>query len=168
MGFFQQCLQLILQTYFVTRPLILCARECPPETLFGIGHKAQGQLLRQAALPNVPHRESLSCARADHDWTRLAPDAGFPTSGLHLRAPDTSASSIVPALPIPVANIATSIPSPLPRLAAPPTTPKAVATPPGCFRTSVARIGIPRRLPRQPQPPPASSYGHQFRLSYMT
>src|SRR5262249_20393574 len=98
---------------------------------------------------------------------RPAPDAGFPTSGLFLLAPDTSVSSIVPVLPIPVSNIATWIPSPLPRLAARPTTPKAVATARGCFRTSVARIGIPRGLPRQPQPPPASSYGHQFRLSYM-
>src|SRR5262244_293903 len=50
MGFFQQCLQLILQTYFVTRPLIPCARECSPQTLFGIGHKAQGQLLRHKPL----------------------------------------------------------------------------------------------------------------------
>src|SRR5260370_13115881 len=45
MRFFQQCLQLILQTYFVPRPLILCACECPPQSLFGIGHKAQDQLL---------------------------------------------------------------------------------------------------------------------------
>src|SRR5215469_6449959 len=50
MGFFQQCLQLILQTYFVTCPLIPCARECPPQTLFGIRHKAQGQLLRHKPL----------------------------------------------------------------------------------------------------------------------
>ena len=45
MRFFQQCLQLILQTDFVPRPLILCACECPPQSLFGIGHKAQSQLL---------------------------------------------------------------------------------------------------------------------------
>jgi hypothetical protein len=32
MGFFQQRLQLILQPYFVPRPLILGARECPPQT----------------------------------------------------------------------------------------------------------------------------------------
>ena len=45
MRFFQQCLQLILQTDFVPRPLILCAGECPPQSLFAIGHKAQNQLL---------------------------------------------------------------------------------------------------------------------------
>src|SRR6266851_9531594 len=45
MRFFQQCLQLILQTDFVPRPLIHCACECPPQSLFGIGHKAQSQLL---------------------------------------------------------------------------------------------------------------------------
>ena len=50
MGFFQQCLQLILQTYFVTRPLILCAGDRPPQTLFGIGHEAQDQLLRHQPL----------------------------------------------------------------------------------------------------------------------
>ena len=35
MGFFQQCLQLIVQPYFVTPELVLCARHGPPETLFG-------------------------------------------------------------------------------------------------------------------------------------
>src|SRR5438105_7854059 len=45
MGFFQQCFQLILQTDFVTRPLILCARECTPQALFGVRYKAQDQFL---------------------------------------------------------------------------------------------------------------------------
>ena len=50
MGFFQQRLQLILQTDFVPRPLILSAGQCPPLALFAIGHKAQGQLLRHKPL----------------------------------------------------------------------------------------------------------------------
>jgi len=41
MGFFQQCLQLILQPHFVTPQLVLCARDTPPQALFGIGHEAQ-------------------------------------------------------------------------------------------------------------------------------
>src|SRR6516164_8675659 len=45
MRFFQKCLQLILQTDFVPRSLIPCARQAPPQTLFAIGHKAQDQLL---------------------------------------------------------------------------------------------------------------------------
>src|SRR5438445_281522 len=45
MRFFQQGLQLILQTDFVPRPLIPCACECPPQSLLGVGHKAQNQLL---------------------------------------------------------------------------------------------------------------------------
>ena len=45
MGLFQQCLQLVLQTNLVTRPLILCAGECSPQALFGIGHEAQDLLL---------------------------------------------------------------------------------------------------------------------------
>jgi hypothetical protein len=50
MGFFQQCFQLIVQPYFVTPELVLCARHGPPETLFAIGHEAQGQLLRHQPL----------------------------------------------------------------------------------------------------------------------
>src|SRR5215468_5258906 len=46
MRLLQQRLQLIVQPHPIPRPLILGARECPPQTLFGIGHKAQGQLLR--------------------------------------------------------------------------------------------------------------------------
>src|SRR5262249_41994672 len=44
-----------------------------------VRHQAQSSKSAPAtptALPNVPHHESLSCARADHDWIRLAPDAG--------------------------------------------------------------------------------------------
>jgi len=45
MRFFQQCLQLILQTDSVPRPLMPYARERPPQSLFSIGHKAQSQFL---------------------------------------------------------------------------------------------------------------------------
>src|ERR1022692_3283760 len=50
MGFFQQGLELIVQSYFVTPQLVLCTGHRPPETLFGIGHEAQGQLLRHQPL----------------------------------------------------------------------------------------------------------------------
>ena len=40
MGFFQQCLQLILQPYFLTSQLVLGARHSSPEALFGIGYSS--------------------------------------------------------------------------------------------------------------------------------
>ena len=39
-----------MQPYFVTPELILYARHGPPETLFGMGHETQGQLLRHEPL----------------------------------------------------------------------------------------------------------------------
>jgi hypothetical protein len=50
MRFFQQRFQLIVQPYFVTPELVFCARHGPPETLFGMGHEAQGKLLRHQLL----------------------------------------------------------------------------------------------------------------------
>src|SRR5499433_3530296 len=67
-----------------------------------VRHQAQSSKSAPAtptALPNVPHHESLSCARADHDWIRLAPGAGSPTSFRHLPGLHTSVSSIVPSAP---------------------------------------------------------------------
>ena len=58
MGFFQQCFQLILQTDFVTRPLILCARECTPQALFGVRYKAQDQFLG-----NQPLHQTFSVSK---------------------------------------------------------------------------------------------------------
>src|SRR6266567_2769950 len=119
-----------------------------------------------AASPNVRHRESLFCAPAAHDWTRLAPDGVCPTSGPHLPASHSLASSTAPALPKPVSSIARWIPLLLPRPAARGAIPPAVATARGCSHTSVAPMGIRLRLRHQPQPPPASFYGHRFPLSY--
>src|SRR5262249_57966632 len=126
-----------------------------------VRHQAQSSKSAPAtptALPNVPHHESLSCARADHDWIRLAPDAGSPTSFRHLPGLHTSVSSIVPALPRPASTIGPWIPSPLPRLAARPATPTAAAVALGCYRTTAVQIGIRRCFRRQPQLRPASDY----------
>src|SRR5262252_8743254 len=109
---------------------------------------------------------SFSYAPAAHDWTRLAPDVGFPTSGLLLPASRRLASSTAPAFPKPASSIARWIPSPLPRFAARSAIPPAVATVRGCFRTSVAQIGIALPLRCQPLLQPASFYVHRFPLSY--
>src|ERR1022692_1145574 len=71
-----------------------------------------------AASANVRHRESLSCAPAAHDWTRLVPDGVCPTSGPHLPASHSLASNTARALPKPVCSIARWIPLPLPPPAA--------------------------------------------------
>src|SRR6266571_4397388 len=42
-GLFQKRLQLILQPHSVARQLVLSPRHRPPQTLLGIGHKAQSQ-----------------------------------------------------------------------------------------------------------------------------
>src|SRR5260370_31419183 len=110
--------------------------------------------------------ENPSPVLAAHDWIALAPDAAFPTSRQRLPVFGRSAASSALALPKLLANIAPWIPSPLPRPAARSATPPAVATAPGCFRTSVAQIGIRRGLQRQPQLRPASFYARQFPLSY--
>jgi len=83
------------------------------------------------------------------------PDGVFPTFSRHLPVFDCSVSSPVPVRSTAVSSIAPWIPSPLPRLAARPATPKAVAGARECYRTSVAQIGIRRRLQRQPQLRPA-------------
>jgi hypothetical protein len=44
-GLFQQRLQLVLQPHVIARQLVFSPRHHPPQTLLGIGHKAQGQLL---------------------------------------------------------------------------------------------------------------------------
>src|SRR5438132_5333002 len=119
MGFFQQGLQLIVQPYFVTPELVLCARHGPPETLFAIRHEAQGQLLRHQPLQQTFGIAKVSLASpAAHDWTRLAPDGVCPTSGPHLPASHGLASSTSPSLPKPVSSIARWIPLLLPRPAA--------------------------------------------------
>src|SRR6516225_5568165 len=105
MRFFQQRLQLILQTDSVPRPLIPCACQCPPQTLFSIRHKAQTQ-----------------CARAVRDWTTLAPDGVFLTSSRHLPDFDSSVASTVPVRSTAVSSIGQWTPSPLPPPAAPPAT----------------------------------------------
>jgi hypothetical protein len=46
MRLFQQCRQLVLQPHPVSNQLLLAARHRPPQTLFGIRHKAQDQFLR--------------------------------------------------------------------------------------------------------------------------
>src|SRR5437762_13487403 len=59
-----------------------------------VRHRARSSRLApaiRAVSPNVLRLESLSYARAACDWTRLAPDAVFRTSGLHLPDSDTSA-----------------------------------------------------------------------------
>ena len=43
MGLFQKGLHSILQPYPIASQLILLARNCPPQTLLAIGHKAQNQ-----------------------------------------------------------------------------------------------------------------------------
>jgi len=48
--FFQQPFQLASQTHLVLRQLVLATAHRPPHTLFGIGHKAQHQLLRHQPL----------------------------------------------------------------------------------------------------------------------
>src|SRR5437867_1032463 len=134
-----------------------------------VRHRARSSRLAPAirgVSPNVLRLESLSYARAACDWTRLAPDAVFRTSGLHLPDSDTSASNTAPPLPKRASNIAQLIPSPLPRPAARSAIPTALATAQDCYRTSVAQIGIRLRLRRQLQPRPASFYGHRFPLSY--
>src|SRR5262249_33852650 len=103
---------------------------------------------------------------AAHDWTTPARDGVFPTFSRHLPHVDRSVSSTVRVRSRAVSNIGPWIPAPLPRLAARSAIPPALATAPGCFRTSVAQTGILLRLPRPPPPPPTSFYGHQFRLSY--
>jgi hypothetical protein len=45
MGFFQQSFQLILRAHFVAGLLVPSARDGAPQTLFGIGHKAEGQFI---------------------------------------------------------------------------------------------------------------------------
>src|SRR5712691_4137458 len=45
MRLFQQTLQSVLQLYLVAGQLVLSAHYGAPQSLFGIGHKAQGQLL---------------------------------------------------------------------------------------------------------------------------
>src|SRR5882762_5250012 len=119
MGFFQQCLQLVLQTNPCHASVdTLCG------LVFATGvvrHRARSSRLApviRAASPNVRSLENLSCARAARDWTRLVPDVGSPTSALHLPDSDTSPSKIAPALPKQASSIARSIPSPLPRPAA--------------------------------------------------
>src|SRR5947209_9392257 len=108
MGFFKQCLQLILQTYFASVDT-LCALVFATGT---VRHRARSSRLApaiRAVSPNVLRLESLSYARAARDWTRLAPDAVFRTSGLHLPDSDTSASNTAPALPKRASNIDDSI-----------------------------------------------------------
>ena len=43
MGLFQKRLQLVPQPYVIARQLVLSPRHRSPQTLFGIGHKAQSQ-----------------------------------------------------------------------------------------------------------------------------
>jgi hypothetical protein len=51
MGFFQQGLELIVQSYFVTPQLVLCTGHRPPEALFGMGHV----VLRTTSRPSKLH-----------------------------------------------------------------------------------------------------------------
>src|SRR5258708_11090596 len=66
----------------------------------------------------LPHRESLSCARAVRDWTTLELDGVFPTFSRHLHDSHSSVSSTVRVRSRAVSSIAPWIPSLLPRLAA--------------------------------------------------
>src|SRR5438445_13879016 len=74
-----------------------------------VRHRARSSRLApaiRAVSPNVLRLESLSSARAARDWTRLAPDAVFRTSGLHHPESDTSAFNTARALPKRASNIA--------------------------------------------------------------
>ena len=64
MGLFQQTLQSVLQLYPVAGQLVLSAHHGAPQSLFGIGHKAQGQLLG-----HKPLHQSLFLG-AVRFWTR--------------------------------------------------------------------------------------------------
>src|SRR5260370_22764196 len=110
--------------------------------------------------------ENPSPVLAAHDWIALARDARFPTSRKRLPVFGRSAASSARALPKLLANIAPWIPSPLPRPAARSATPPAFATAPGCFRISLAQIGIRRGLQLLLQLRAASFYARQFPLSY--
>src|SRR5437762_6005339 len=108
-----------------------------------VRHRARSSRLApaiRAVSPNVLRLESLSYARAARDWTRLAPDAVFRTSGLHLPDSDTSASNTAPALPKRASNIARLLPSPLPRPAARSANPIALATAQDCYRTASLKL----------------------------
>ena len=48
--FLEQRLQPVVELHAVARDLVLAAHHGPPEPLLGVGHKAQGQLLRDQAL----------------------------------------------------------------------------------------------------------------------
>ncbi len=91
MGLFQQRLHLVLQPYPIAPQLILLVRNCPPQTLLGIGHKAQNQFpghqpLHQAfGVGEIPRaspspRLDCACAKCNVPDLRLAPSR-FSRSG---------------------------------------------------------------------------------------
>jgi len=115
-------------------------RHFGPQSLFGIGHKAQGQLLGHEPLHQSlciggillpPPRPAIRL--------RLCQDAALLTSGQHPPASGRSASSTVPMLPKPVSNIAQWIPSLLPRPPAPRTIPIAIAGGQGWYQTGASQ-----------------------------
>src|ERR1700730_16511225 len=50
LSLFQQRLHLVLQPHVIARQLVLSARYRPPQTLLGVGHKAQSQFPRHQPL----------------------------------------------------------------------------------------------------------------------
>src|SRR5438445_6058965 len=103
MGFFQKRLQLVLQPHPIAPQLVLFARNCPPSTLLGIGHKAQNQFPGHQPLHQAfGIREILgnpSCVPAVRHWTEPAPDATFRLSASRLPASRVAASNTFPAFP---------------------------------------------------------------------
>src|SRR5229473_1435264 len=81
MGLFQQTLQSVLQLDPVAGQLVLSAHYGAPQSLFGIGHKAQGQLLGHEPL-HQPFRivEILLPSLMTRDSKRYSPWASRSTS----------------------------------------------------------------------------------------
>src|SRR4029450_4742502 len=159
--FFQQRFQSIVQLHAVARDLVLAAHHRPPESLLGVGHKAQGELLGHQTL-----HQSFGIRKVP-----FAP-AGA-TIGLRLRkvkGPGHGARScarpahrppvLLQCLPR-VASTARSIPSRLPRPHAQPASRRARAIGRGWSRSSAVQSGRHLRSRRPPPQAPTSSCARQ-------
>ncbi len=112
MRFFEQRLQPVLELHAVARDLVLAAHHGAPETLLGVGHEAQGQLLSDQAL-HQPFGiwEVPLAAAAVRDSIALVRDAECAASRRRaVAASGVAVASAVPALPTPAASTARSIP----------------------------------------------------------
>ena len=111
MGLFQKRLQLVLQPHVIARQLVLPARHRPPQTLLGIGHKAESQFSGHQSLDQTFGIGKIPLASPPPAiGLRLRQMQRSRLSALRLPASRGAASSTVPALPKLVSNIGPSIP----------------------------------------------------------